>query len=110
MATQIAPIESDDNLKELLEELKGNGVEVVLLFISDSLKGVVEAVFKGEMPSFSCLCARNIMYKVLVKDRKEVCEDFKTIHQAKDSEVATQALEQLSRNGANRTKKSHIDY
>ena len=37
--------------------------------------------------------ARNIMYKVRVEDRKEVCVDFKTIHQAKDAEVAKAALE-----------------
>lgn len=35
--------------------------------------------------------ARNIMHKVRVEDRKEVCEDFKMIHQAKDAETATVA-------------------
>lgn len=33
------------------------------------------------------------MHKVRVEDRKEVCEDFKKIHQAKDAEAAKKALE-----------------
>ena len=37
--------------------------------------------------------ARNIMHKVRVEDRKEVCEDFKMIHQAKGAEAAKEALE-----------------
>lgn len=39
--------------------------------------------------------SRNIMHKVRVEDRKEVCEDFKMIHQAKDIEAAQLALQQF---------------
>lgn len=36
---------------------------------------------------------RNIAHKVRVEDRQEICEDFKTIHQATDAESAQTALQ-----------------
>ena len=93
----IAPTESAYNWQELLEELKDRGVEDVLLFVSDGLKGMADAVFNVFPKAKYQVClvhvARNIMHKVRVEDRKEVCEDFKTIHQAKDAEAAKKALE-----------------
>ena len=97
LAYTIAPTESAYNWQELLEELKDRGVEDVLLFISDGLKGMADAVFTVFPKAKYQVClvhvARNIMHKVRVEDRKEVCEDFKTIHQAKDAEAAKEALE-----------------
>lgn len=37
--------------------------------------------------------ARNITHKVRVEDRKEICEDFKKIHQAESSESGKAALD-----------------
>lgn len=93
----IAPTESAYNWQELLEELTDRGVKDVLLFVSDGLKGMADAVFNVFPKAKYQVClvhvARNIMHKVRVEDRKEVCEDFKTIHQAKDAEAAKEALE-----------------
>lgn len=44
LAYTIAPTESAYNWQELLEELKECGVEDVLLFVSDSLKGMEDSV------------------------------------------------------------------
>ena len=37
--------------------------------------------------------ARNISHKVRVEDREEICDDFKTIYQAKGKEAAKEALD-----------------
>lgn len=80
----------------LLEELKERGVEDVLLFISDDLKGMADAVFKVFTKAKYQVClvqvGRTIAHKVRVEDRREVCEAFKSIHHAKDDEAAQQAL------------------
>lgn len=47
------------------------------------------------------------MHKVRVEDRKEVCEDFKTIHQAKDAEATKIALEAFCEKWRKSYKKSH---
>lgn len=57
---------------------------------------MADAVFnvfpKAKYPVCLVHVGRNIMHKVRVEDRKEVCEDFKTIHQAQDAEAAVLAL------------------
>ena len=45
LAYTIAPTESAYNWQELLEKLKDRGVENVLLFVSDGLKGMADTVF-----------------------------------------------------------------
>ena len=45
------------------------------------------------------------MHKVHVEDRKEVCEDFKTIHQAKDGKAAKTALETFNKQIKKYTKR-----
>ena len=52
----IAPTESAYNWQELLQELKDRGVEDVLLFVSDSLKSMADAVF-NVFPKASIKCA-----------------------------------------------------
>lgn len=100
LAYKIAPTESAYNWKELLEELKERGVEDVLLFVSDGLKGMADAVFSVFPKAKYQVClvhvGRNIAHKVRVEDRQEICEDFKTIHQATDAKTATKALETFS--------------
>lgn len=97
LAYTIAPTESAYNWQELLEELKERGVEDVLLFISDGLKGMADAVFSVFPKAKYQVClvhvGRNIAHKVRVEDRQEVCEDFKMIHQAQDADAAEKALE-----------------
>ena len=93
----IAPTESAYNWQELLMELKERGVEEVLLFISDSLKGMVEAIStvfpKAQYQTCLVHVTRNLSHKVRVEDRTEVCEDFKTIYQADHKEAGQDALD-----------------
>ena len=96
LAYTVAPTESAYNWQELLEELKERGVEDVLLFVSDGLKGMADAVLNMFPKAKYQVClvhvGRNIAHKVRVEDRQEICEDFKTIHQAPDAEAAEKAL------------------
>ena len=96
LAYTIAPTESAYNWHELLEELKERGVEDVLLFVSDGLKGMADTVFNVFPKAKYQVClvhvGRNISHKVRVEDRQAICEDFKTLHQSVDAEAAEQAL------------------
>lgn len=93
----IAPTESAFNWKELLLELKERGVEEVLLFISDGLKGMVEVISsvfpKAQYQTCLVHVSRNLSHKVRVSDREEVCHDFKAVYQANDKESGQKALQ-----------------
>lgn len=93
----IAPTESAYNWKGLLEELKDLGVkEDVLLFISDGLKGMSDAVLNVFPKATYQVCfvhvTRNIMHKVRVEDRAAICDDFKKVPQATSLENVQKAL------------------
>lgn len=91
LAYTIASTESAYNWQERSVE------EDVLLFISDGLKGMADAVFKVFPKAKYQVClvhvGRNITHKVRVEDRQEICEDFKTIRRATDAEAAEKELE-----------------
>lgn len=97
LAYTIAPTESSYNWHELLEELKERGIEDVLLFISDGLKGMVDAIQtvfpKAKYQTCLVHVARNLSHKVRVEDRQAVCDDFKKIHQAVSREDGQKALD-----------------
>lgn len=80
----IAPNESTVTWKEILEDLSDRGVKDVLLFVTDGLKGIkdtIHHVFPQAAYQHCCVhVSRNISSKVRVADRKEICEDFKTIY------------------------------
>lgn len=81
---RIAPTENCEVWRELLIDLKQRGLEKVNLFCTDGLKGftnIIEELF--EEPKIQrCLIhvMRNICSKVKVKERDEVCNDFKKIY------------------------------
>ena len=91
----IAPNESTVTWKEILEDLSDRGVNDVLLFVTDGLKGIkdtIHHVFPQAAYQHCCVhVSRNISSKVRVADRKEICEDFKTIYQADSRETALEA-------------------
>lgn len=93
LAYTIAPTESAYNWQELLEELKNRGVEDVLLFVSDGLKGMADTIFKMYSKAKYQVCLVHIAHKVRIEDRQEICEDFKAIYQATDVEAAKTALQ-----------------
>ena len=96
---KIAPTESCEIWRELLLDLKARGLKKVNLFCTDGLVGfsnVVEELF--ENPKIQrCLIhvARNISSKVRVKDRKDICEDFKNIYNQDSKEAAETALNEF---------------
>ena len=92
----IAPNESTFVWKELLEDIKSRGVEEILLFISDGLKGISDSVF-SVYPAFSyqtcCVhLSRTIAHKFRISNPAEICEDFKSVYRAENLEMGKQAL------------------
>ncbi|SCL85890.1 Mutator family transposase [Bacillus cytotoxicus] len=97
LAYTIAPTESVYNWKELLEELKERGVEDVLLFISDGLKGMVDTISsvfpKARYQTCLVHVARNLSRKVRVEDHQAVCDDFKTVYKTDCLESGREVLD-----------------
>lgn len=97
LAYTIAPTESAFNWQELLVDLKERGVEKVLLFISDGLKGMADAIFsvfpKSQYQTCLVHVTRNLAHKVRVEDRSEICADFKTVYRADSQEDGQEALD-----------------
>ena len=90
------PTESSANYKEMLMALKERGLEQVLLFVTDGLKGIRDAcleVFSGSKHQ-SCWThiARNVVKHVRSKDKAAVMNDLKKIYNSADQ---TQAKEEL---------------
>src|SRR5574344_891545 len=95
----IAPTESVHVWRELLEDFRERGMEEVLLFISDGLKGM-ETMLSEVYPHAryqTCLVhvQRNLSHKVRTKDRAEVCDDFKQVYRAETLEEAIEARERF---------------
>lgn len=92
----IAPTESAMVWEELIQGLKARGLENVLLFISDGLSGMTDAIHRvyPYAKHQTCLVhiARNINGKARVSDREEIADDFKKIHQATNLESSQEAL------------------
>ena len=95
----IAPNESAETCKELLNSFKERGLERISLICTDELAGM-ESVIEETFPQSKtqrCLVhvSRNICAKVRVKDRKEILDDFKEVYNAKDKSLALQSLGEL---------------
>ncbi|AUD13479.1 MULTISPECIES: IS256 family transposase [unclassified Planococcus (in: firmicutes)] len=96
LAYTVAPMESAFVWKEVLLDLKERGVEEVLLFISDGLKGITDrifAVFPDAQYQACCVhLSRGIHHKVRVSDRKEILDDFKSVYRAENRQLGEKAL------------------
>lgn len=96
LAYTVAPTESAFVWEEVLLDLKERGVEEVLLFISDGLKGITDrifAVFPDAQYQACCVhLSRGIRHKVRVTDRKEILDDFKSVYRAENRELGEKAL------------------
>lgn len=95
----IAPTESAQVWEELIQQLHDRGTEHVLLFISDGLPGMTDAIHRVYPKAKHQVCcvhvSRNIAAKVRVKDRATILDDFKAVYQATDREEAADALDQF---------------
>lgn len=88
----IAPTESAYIWKEVLQDLKNRGLEEVLLVVTDGLSGIEESIHSVyPNAQFQQCCvhvSRNIAHKVRIRDRKEICEEFKAVYQVTSKEEA----------------------
>lgn len=93
----IAPTESAYIWKELLQNLKNRGLEDILLVVTDGLSGIadsIHAIYPNAQFQQCCVhISRNIAHKVRVRDRKEICDDFKQVYQATYKEEAVRQLD-----------------
>lgn len=91
------PTEAATNYREMLEDLKERGLEEVLLFVSDELTGLSQAVTdsfpKAKHQSCWTHLLRNTSNKVRPKDKGEVLEDLKHVYRAKDQEESELKLQ-----------------
>ncbi len=83
----------------ILNEIKNRGVDDVLIFSTDGLKGFNEAIKavypKAEIQKCIVHQIRNSLKFVSFKDRKEIAKDLKFIYQADTEEITL--LESLKR-------------
>jgi len=88
----IALTESAYIWKEVLQDLRNRGLKEVLLVVTDGLSGIEESIHSVyPNAQFQQCCvhvSRNIAHKVRVRDRKEICEDFKLVYQVNSKEEA----------------------
>ena len=91
------PSEGATNYEEMLQDLKERGLSEVLLFVSDGLTGMADAV-KRVFPRAdhqSCwvhIC-RSVIRIVREKDRKQILSELKKVYTAEASEEAEKELE-----------------
>lgn len=90
------PNEAAANYEELLADLKARGLEQVLLFVSDGLTGMRDAVLrqfpKAEHQSCWVHLSRTVSRLLRNKDRKEILGDLKTVYTQDSAERADAAL------------------
>ena len=98
------PTETAANYEEMMESIKKRGVKQVLLFASDGLAGMRDAV-KRQFPEAEhqqCWVhlSRTVARYIRNKDRKEVLGDLKSVYRASYEDEAGKALaEFLSKYG-----------
>ena len=98
LSYELFPTESPENYKDMLENLKKRGLNRVLLFVTDGLKGIKEkleeAFPKAKYQTCWTHVIRNVLLKVRSKDKAEISEDLKVVYQAsaKDEEEKNLAL------------------
>lgn len=91
------PTESASNYEEMLENIKKRGVKQVLLFASDGLQGMRDAVKRQFPDSEHQQCwvhlSRTVARRIRNKDRKAVLGDLKAVYGAPNAEKAQEALD-----------------
>lgn len=92
--------ESSKYWLSVLNELKNRGLEDVLIFSVDNLKGIseaIEAAFpKAEIQKCVVHQIRNSLKHVSWKDRKEMAKDLKSIYQAPSETEGSAALDDFA--------------
>lgn len=91
------PSESSANYEEILSGLKGRGLSEVLLFVSDGLSGLPEALKrqfpKAEHQSCWVHLSRRVEHLVRRKDRKQILTELKAVYTRDTAEDAEKELD-----------------
>lgn len=91
------PTESAYNYEEMLANIKKRGVKQVLMFASDGLEGMREAVQRQFPKARHQQCwvhlSRTVSRNIRNKDRKEILTDLKSVYRANNETEAREALE-----------------
>ena len=89
---EIAPNESAEVWKSLLNSFKQRGLERISLICTDGLNSMENAINETFPQANIQRCvvhiSRNISAKVRVKDRREIIQDFKNVYRSKNKELA----------------------
>lgn len=93
------PTESAQHYKDMLIDLKTRGLEQVLLFVSDGLAGLPEAVTdvfpKARHQSCWTHIQRNILKHVRPKDKSDATDAARRIHSADNAQEARERLDEF---------------
>lgn len=97
----ICDTESSKYWLSVLNELKNRGLEDVLIFSVDNLKGIseaIQAVFpQAEIQKCVVHQIRNSLKHVSWKDRKQMAQDLKSIYKAKSEKEGSSALDDFEK-------------
>ena len=84
LSYSLYPTESAHNWEIVLSDLRSRGVEESLLFVTDGLTGIRDAISnvypRARHQSCWVHLSRNVAHLVRVKDRAEVLNDLKTVY------------------------------
>ena len=96
LSYSLFPTESAHNWEIVLSDLRARGVEESLLFVTDGLAGIKDAISnvypKAKHQSCWVHLSRNVSHGVRVKDRSNVLNDLKTVYTQDTLENAEAAL------------------
>lgn len=94
---RLYPTESSENYREMLQDIQNRGVQQVLLFVSDGLKGLTQACLNHFPKAHYQPCwvhiIRNILRHVRANEKSSVASQLREIHQARSLEEAQEKLE-----------------
>lgn len=93
------PTEAASNYEDMLIDLKQRGLKEVLLFVSDGLTGIRDALLRqfpaAEHQSCWVHICRNVCKIVRQKDRKAVLDDLKPVYTQETSAEAEKKLDEF---------------
>jgi len=96
LSYSLFPTESAHNWEIILSDLRVRGVEESLLFVTDGLTGIKDAISnvfsKARHQSCWVHLARNVSHGVRVKDRTEVLSDLKSVYTQESVAAAEEKL------------------
>lgn len=97
LSYSLFPTESAHNWEIVLSDLRARGIEESLLFVTDGLAGIKDAISnvfpKAKHQSCWVHLARNVSHGVRVKDRTEVLNDLKTVYTQESVKAAEEKLD-----------------